>query len=142
MYFYIEIIHISWFNAFTEVVIKMDFKERLRELRQQRGYSQEELAKQLGLSKSAISMYERGARTPDFETMELLADFFNVDMNYILGKEMCSTYYIKPEAAEAAKELYERDELRVLFDAARDVSEEDIRYVATLLEKLKQKEGK
>ena len=120
----------------------MDFKERLRELRQQRGYSQEELAKQLGLSKSAISMYERGARTPDFETMELLADFFNVDMNYILGKEMGSTYYIKPEAAEAAKELYERDELRVLFDAARDVSEEDIRYVATLLEKLKQKEGK
>ena len=120
----------------------MDFKERLRELRQQRGYSQEELAKQLGLSKSAISMYERGARTPDFETMELLADFFNVDMNYILGKEMCSTYYIQPEAAEAAKELYERDELRVLFDAARDVSEEDIRYVATLLEKLKQKEGK
>ena len=117
----------------------MDFKERLRELRQQRGYSQEELAKQLGLSKSAISMYERGARTPDFETMELLADFFNVDMNYILGKEMGSTYYIKPEAA---KELYERDELRVLFDAARDVSEEDIRYVATLLEKLKKKEGK
>ena len=123
----------------------MDFKERLRELRQMRGYSQEELAKQLGLSKSAISMYERGARTPDFETMELLADFFNVDMNYTLGKVIGSTYYIKPEAAEAAeaaKELYERDELRVLFDAARDVSEEDIRYVATLLEKLKKKEGK
>ncbi len=64
----------------------MNFAERLRELRIQRGFSQVELAKKLGLSNSTISMYERGEREPDFDTLDLIGDFFNVDVNFLLGK--------------------------------------------------------
>lgn len=39
----------------------------------------------MGLSRSALAMYETGKRHPDFETLELFADFFNVDMNTLLG---------------------------------------------------------
>ena len=62
-----------------------EFAKIFKRLRQERELSQSKLAEQLGLSKSAVIMYERGDRRPDFETAELIADFFNVDMNYLLG---------------------------------------------------------
>lgn len=48
--------------------------------------SQAELADKLGVSKSTVGMYELGKREPDFETLEAIADLFNVDMNFLLGK--------------------------------------------------------
>lgn len=61
------------------------FGQVLRELRNKRGISQNELSKCIGVSKSSVNMYERGEREPSFETLEAIADFFNVDMNYLLG---------------------------------------------------------
>ena len=69
----------------------MKFNERLKELRLSRELTQEEFAKRIGISRSAVGMYEKGKREPDFETLELFADFFNVDMNYLLGKSDVST---------------------------------------------------
>lgn len=62
------------------------FGQRLRELRKQRGISQNELSKHIGVSKSSVNMYERGEREPGFETLEAIADFFNVNMDYLLGR--------------------------------------------------------
>lgn len=62
------------------------FSSALRELRETRGLTQEALADKLGVSKSAVSMYERGEREPSFEMMESIADIFNVDMNRLHGK--------------------------------------------------------
>lgn len=63
------------------------FSERLKELRVSHGLSQQELANQLGcVSKSSVNMYERGEREPSFETLEAISDYFNVDMDYLLGK--------------------------------------------------------
>lgn len=59
----------------------------LRRLRKQDGLTQTELGKALGLSYSTISMYERGEREPDFETLEVIADYFNVSMDYLHAKE-------------------------------------------------------
>lgn len=64
----------------------MAFKDVLRLLRQQDNLTQAELAKQLRISKSTISMYETGRREPDFETLEVIADFFNVDMNRLVDR--------------------------------------------------------
>ena len=62
-----------------------EFAKIFKKLRLERELSQSRLADQLGISKSAVNMYERGDRRPDFETAEVIADFFNVDMNYLLG---------------------------------------------------------
>ena len=62
------------------------FSERLRLLRTTKGLSQQEFAKQIKVSKSSINMYERGEREPGLETLERIADYFNVDMDYLLGK--------------------------------------------------------
>ncbi len=60
--------------------------ERIKELRQEKGVSLRELAKYCDVSKSALGMYENGARCPKYETLEAIADFFNVDIQYLLGK--------------------------------------------------------
>lgn len=63
------------------------FSERLRQLRTECGISQQALANSLGdISKSSINMYERGEREPGLEMLEAIADFFNVDMDFLLGK--------------------------------------------------------
>ena len=58
------------------------FAERLKSLRREKGWSQQRLADELDLSKSSVNMYERGEREPGFETMEAIADLFNVCLLY------------------------------------------------------------
>ena len=62
------------------------FGDRLKLLRNRKGLSQAEFAKQIGVSKSSVNMYERGDREPNFETLEAIADYFNVDLDYLMGK--------------------------------------------------------
>lgn len=62
-----------------------EFKDRIKKLRLEHHLTQGELARMLGISRSTIGMYETGKRTADYETLELIADYFNVDMNYLTG---------------------------------------------------------
>ena len=60
-----------------------EFSKVLRSLRNDDGLTQVELGKKLGLSGSAISMYERGEREPELEILETIADYFNVSIDYL-----------------------------------------------------------
>ena len=64
----------------------MTFSERLRLLREEKCISIRELATECNVSKSTISMAEKGKRNPKRETLEAIADFFNVDIDYLLCK--------------------------------------------------------
>lgn len=68
----------------------MKFARILKELRKRDGYTQEHLAEMLKVSKSTISMYEQGERMPIYETMEAIADIFNVDMDVLYGRAASS----------------------------------------------------
>lgn len=63
-----------------------NFGSILKNLRTSRGITQGELATMLDISRSTVGMYETGGREPDFETMEAIADIFNVDMDYLMGR--------------------------------------------------------
>lgn len=62
------------------------FSDKFKELRKSRNLSQQQLADYLHTSKSSVNMYERGEREPGLEMLEAIADYFNVDMDYLLGK--------------------------------------------------------
>ena len=72
-----------------------NFQNMLKQLRKSKGLTQDELAKLLKVSRSAIGMYENGSREPDYETLEVIADYFNVDIDYLLGRTIKTT--ILPE---------------------------------------------
>lgn len=61
-------------------------KVRLSQLRKEVNLTQEELSKKLKITRSALSLYELGKRDPDTETLNLLADFFHVSVDYLLGR--------------------------------------------------------
>ena len=67
------------------------FAIRLRSLRKECGMTQDDLAKELHLTKQAISQYERGVREPQFELLEMISDYFNIDSDYLIGREDRST---------------------------------------------------
>lgn len=61
-------------------------KNRLKQLRTEKGLTQEELGNQLGLANNTISRYETGSNEPPkFETWQKIADFFHVPTEYLLG---------------------------------------------------------
>lgn len=68
-----------------EAVSMNEFRTIFKQLRQEHQISQTELAAKLGISRSAVSMYERGEREPDLATLEKIRKLFDVDMNYLLG---------------------------------------------------------
>lgn len=65
----------------------MDFGARLKELRKQAGLTQQQLASQIGVSKSVVSFYELRERTPSPEVLVKLASVFHVSADYLLGIE-------------------------------------------------------
>ena len=61
-----------------------DMKNRLKELRKSRGYTQISLQMQTGIEQALLSKFENGERVPPTETLVRLANFYNVSIDYIL----------------------------------------------------------
>lgn len=68
------------------MVNKITFAMRLKKLREQKRLNQTELANLLKVSNGSISKWERGDRQTDYETLEKIADTFNVTIDYLLGR--------------------------------------------------------
>ena len=62
----------------------MSFSDNLSELRKLRGFSQEELANMIGVSRQTLSKYETGESLPDIEKCRLLADTFEVTIDDLI----------------------------------------------------------
>ncbi|OFD09127.1 hypothetical protein BTGOE7_14050 [Bacillus thuringiensis] len=62
------------------------FGNKLHSLRKERKLRQEDMAKHLGIARTTYAMYEQGNREPDYTTLQKLADFFNVSVDYLLGR--------------------------------------------------------
>jgi len=118
------------------------FAGRLKLLRTEAGLTQQDFANIIMVKRTTIGMYEAGKREPDFETMEKIADYFNVSMGYLMGedKETSGSYYLDEETADIAQALFDNKNLRILFDAARGSDPEDLRMAADFLTRLKSKE--
>jgi len=111
---------------------------RIRELRIKAELTQEQLGDMVGLQKSAIAKYENG-KTENMKrsVIQKMANALGVSPAYLMGFEDDTPYYIDPEAAELAKEIANREDLRILFDATRDISKEDMDVIIRMVEGLK-----
>jgi len=62
------------------------FGERFKELRMEKGLTQDKLAQKFSINKSSISRYEKNSQVPENETLQAFADFFQVSVDYLLGR--------------------------------------------------------
>lgn len=63
------------------------FKDNLKGLREEKGIGQVELAYSIGVSKGIISLWENGLREPNMSSLILLAEYFKVSIDYLVGIE-------------------------------------------------------
>ena len=66
--------------------IKTIIGEKIKKLREEKNITQKELSYHVNTSKESISQYERGVQSPKPETLIMLANYFNVSIDYILGR--------------------------------------------------------
>lgn len=70
------------------------FQDRIKQLRTEKGITQQDLSDKLGITKSILSKYENGHREPGREILNSLADFFDVSVDYLLGRTDRKEIYI------------------------------------------------
>lgn len=85
----------------------MELEEKLSILRRQKGYSQQELAEHLNVSRQAVSMWESGATFPSTDNLYLLSRLYGVTIDEILDRTP-----LKDEAETKAEEQPEKKKLR------------------------------
>lgn len=91
----------------------------LKSLRTSFGMTQNQLADRLNISRSAIGMYEKGTREPDYETLESIADIFNVDIDYLLGRTYKTTM-LPEHLSQNAKDASLLETFHSLNDTGKD----------------------
>ena len=87
---------------------------KIKQLRQERGLTQNELAKALGVSAAAIGNYEQGIRFPSAALVSKIADFFNVYVEYLMSDDANSSTDIEKYMDTLAADLLSADGL--MFD--------------------------
>ena len=118
----------------------MGIKENIKNIRLKHGLSQKELADIAGVTDKAVSTWELGTNEPRMGAIQKMADYFGILKSDIIEDDNARPYYLNPEAARMAQELYDNPGMRILFDAAKNVSAEDLKVAADLIARMKKKE--
>lgn len=101
---------------------------RIRELRKAKKVTMKELGNMIGVAESTMSLYETGKRKPDPETLSRLADYFNVSVDYLLGRDEGQSQ-TAPSPADRQRRDVEAM-LRAMSDADLEKVYDYVRFVA------------
>ncbi len=92
-----------------------EYGNRIKELRIEMKWTQQELADRLRTTKQAVSQYERGVRKPDLDTVIALCDIFNVSSDYLLGRSP-----VVPRLVDTTEKRI-IDKFRTMSDAEKEM---------------------
>ena len=110
----------------------MEFNNKLYELRKQKGFSQEELANRLNVSRQTVSKWEVGDSTPDMEKLIAISDLFGISLDeLVLGK--APTPETPPPPPPAKSELYSDIKEHILTDENRKKAKKGLKIGAMIL---------
>lgn len=105
----------------------MNSIDRIKEICVGRGIAISRLERDCGFSNGYIRGMKEGKMSA--ERLKKVADYLGVTSEYLLTGEPQDNYYINPQTAEMAQELFDNKELRLLFDVAKDVTPEQLKIL-------------
>ncbi|MCQ6558904.1 helix-turn-helix domain-containing protein [Paenibacillus mendelii] len=113
----------------------MNIGSRIAKLRDDRGWTQEQTAASLGISRAALSHYEKNRREPDSETLSKFADLFHVSVDYLVGRTKAPQSILDGPIREFVDQLeLSNEDLLKQFDLTIDgrklTPEEARRFIA------------
>ena len=124
------------------------FGERFKELRIEKRLTQEKLADMFFTKKASISRYENNVNIPEIEALKKFADFFDVSIDYLLGRtdvrnhtdRIADAIKDDPELIDFWETLKERPELQLLFKQTKYLTEKDINQVIRIIKAIEDEE--
>ena len=122
---------------------KKVFAKNLNKYLEDSGKTQREVAQAIGVIPTTFNTWCLAQALPRMGKVQALADYFGINKSDLIEDksiEHKDEYYLNPETKKVAQEIFENKELRLLFDAAKDASPEDLQTVHTMLLALKKKE--
>ena len=122
-------------KEYSKIVAK-----NLKRLSYEKGSTQQDIAKAIGVGRSTVACWLNGSRTPKMDSIDALCEYFGCVREDIMeeyDQYRKRPYYFDKETGDKAQELFSNPRMRILFDAARDSRPEDLQMAADLLERLK-----
>lgn len=117
------------------------FAKKLRGLLDENKINQSKLAEMLQVSESTVGKWLLKKALPRMGIIEKLSSIFNCPKSYLLEEnETRRSYYLNPEAAKMAQEIYDNPQYKVLFDATKKLKPESIKEVMKFIDYQKAKE--
>ena len=114
------------------------FAQKLSKLLTDSDMNQADLANMLGVSESTVGKWILKKALPRMSIIEKLSVIFNRPKAYFYDdSEGRQTYYLNPETAQLAQEIHDNPDLRILMDASRKLSPDDIKFVVDLVSRMK-----
>ena len=111
------------------------FQVRLKQLRENANYSQYSFANEIGVAQSTVGMWESGMREPNYKTTQKIADFFNVSIDYLLGKSDIQNF-----VAEQRSDSLDLDpEVRIIARGINELSRADKDLLKAFIENASQR---
>lgn len=116
----------------------MNFLDIVKKMCKENNTTIAQMERDIGISKGAS--YKWNNSKPSLNIINKIANYFGVSVDFLMNGEEKEKYYINPETAKIAQEVFDDPELRILFDASRDLSPEDLQAVITMVKALQRKE--
>lgn len=114
-----------------------EFNKTLKKLRKNNKLTQKELADKIGVARTTLANYEQGTRFPDKETLLMIADFFDVSLDYLVGRspadKIKKAISDDEELLEFWNELKDREDLQLMFKQTRDLNPETIQQIINII---------
>lgn len=113
----------------------MDIGSRIAKLREDRGWTQEQTAGKLGISRAALSHYEKNRREPDTDTLTKFADLYQVTIDYLVGRTLDPDSTLSEDVRSFVDHLELSDEeilekYNLSIDGRKLTPEETRRFIA------------
>lgn len=116
------------------------FSQRLRYYLEKNNMTQKELADRLNVGTTSVYNWCNGIKSPRMTKVDKMCEIFGCTRVDLIKSDSPDEYYLNPETAAIAQEIFEDKDLRLLFDAAKDARPEDLQLVHQMLVALKKKE--
>ncbi len=112
----------------------MEFNNKLYELRKQKGFSQEELANRLNVSRQTVSKWEVGDSTPDMEKLIAISDLFGISLDeLVLDKAPEPVPEVQPAKPDIYSEIKADIKANVLTDSNRKKIKKGLKIAGIIL---------
>lgn len=116
--------------------------EAFEKLCKERGVTPYRVAKETGVTTATLSSWKTGKYTPKSEKLQKLADYFGVNADVFSNRGVQTNeqpkYYYDEATIKLAQELFENHNLRILFDAAKNIDEKDVLLIYNIIKRMQE----